>query len=118
MPCYFHSAAKYGTGNGCTKGNECPFSHSLFIKREDFDKRERPRSASASKGGGKGASKTRSTSRDASKRTTPLHCIKFLRDGTCPYEKDGGCKYPHLNREQYDAELAKMKAAAAAATQK
>ena len=119
VPCYFHSAARYGTGNGCSKGNECPFSHSLFIKREDFEKKERPRSASASRGGGKGGGKGKSPSRGATKRLTPFHCIRFLKDGTCPFEKDGGvCKYRHLNQEQYDAELAKMKAAASAATQK
>ena len=117
MPCYFHSAARYGVGTGCTKGKECPFSHKLFIKREDFENKERPRSSSASRGRGKGGGKGKSPSPSPTKRTTPLHCIKFLKDGTCPFEKEGKpCKYPHLNQEQYDAELAKMKAAAAAAT--
>ena len=119
MPCYFHSAARYGVGNGCSKGNDCPFSHSLIIKREDFEARERPRSASASKGGGKGGGKGKSPSRTPTKRLVPFHCNKFLKDGTCPFEKDGKpCKYPHLNQEQYDAELARMKAAASAAAKK
>ena len=40
---------------------------------------------------------------------------KFLKDGVCPYEKDGKqCKYPHLTKAEYDAELASMKASAAA----
>ena len=114
VPCYFHSAARYGAGQGCYRGNACPFSHSLFIKREEFDTKERPRSASASKGGGKGGGKGRS--RSASKRLIPFHCNKFLKDGVCPTEKEGKtCKYPHLNQEQYDAEAARLKAAAAAA---
>ena len=91
--------------------------HTLFIKREDFENQERPRSSSASRGRGKGGGKGKTPSRSPTKRTTPLHCIKFLKEGTCPFEKEGKtCKYPHLNQEQYDAELAKMKAAAAAAT--
>ena len=46
---------------------------------------------------------------------TPYHCNKFLKDGVCPWEAEGKtCKFPHLAREQYDAELAKMKAEAAA----
>ena len=116
LPCYFHSAARYGVGTGCTKGKECQFSHKLFIKREDFENQERPRSSSASRGRGKGGGKDKSPSRTPTKRTTPLHCIKFLKEGTCPFMKEGKpCKYPHLNQEQYDAELAKMKTAAAAA---
>ena len=113
VPCYFHSAARYGVGNGCSKGNDCPFSHSLIIKREEFEATERPRSASASKGSGKGGGKGKSPARN---RSVPFHCNRFLKDGTCPFEKEGKpCRYPHLNREQYNAELAKMKAAAAAA---
>ena len=114
VPCYFHSAARYGAGQGCSRGNACPFSHGIIMKREDFEKKERPRSASASKGGGKGGGKGRS--RSASKKLIPFHCNKFLKDGVCPLEKEGKtCKYPHLNQEQYDAEAARLKAAAAAA---
>ena len=44
----------------------------------------------------------------------PYHCNKFLKDGFCPYEQEGEkCKYPHLTKAEYEAELAKMKAAAA-----
>ena len=99
-----------------SKGRTAYF-HTLIIKREDFDNMERPRSASASRGSGKGGGKGTSPTRGPTKRTTPLHCMKFLKDGTCPFEKEGKpCTYPHLNQEQYDAELAKMKAAAASAT--
>ena len=120
VPCYFHSASRYGAGKGCSKGVECPFSHSKFLSRQDFDAAERPRSASASRRTGKGGGKGQSSSRTPGKRLIPFHCNKFLRDGTCPFEEKEGkpCKYPHLNREQYDAELAKMKAAAAAAPAK
>ena len=119
VPCYFHSAARYGAGNGWSKGAECPFSHSKFLNKQDFDTAERPRSVSASKRSGKGGGKGKSSSRPPAKRTTPLHCSKFLNDGVCPFEKEGKkCKYPHLTREQYDAELARMKAAAADADKK
>ena len=55
-------------------------------------------------------------SRSPSKKLIPFHCNKFLRDGVCPLEKEGKtCKYPHLNQEQYDAEVARLKAEAAKA---
>ena len=50
---------------------------------------------------------------------TPYHGNKFLKDGTCPWEASGNtCNLPHLNQEQYDAKVAEMKAAAAAANEK
>ena len=116
VPCYFHSAAKYGTGNGCSKGAACPFSHGKFLTKAEFEAASRPsRSASASrrKGDGKGKpSQPRQPSAGARKRLVPFHCNKFLKDGSCP--NGDRCKYPHLTKEQYDEELAKMKAAAAA----
>ena len=90
VPCYFHSAAKYGAGKGCTKGAACSFSHGKFLSKAEFEAAERPsRSASASrrKGDGKGnPSKPRSPSAGARKRLVPYHCNKFLKDGTCPLE--------------------------------
>ena len=120
VPCYFHSAAHHGAGKGCSKGAACSFSHSKFMSKADFEAAERPRSASASrrlgKGGGKGKSPAaQSRTPSAGRRTVPYHCNKFLKDGVCPYEQAGKqCKYPHLTKAEYDAELAKMKASAAA----
>ena len=119
VPCYFHSVARYGVGNGCSKGAECQFSHSKLLNKKDFEAAERPRPVSASRRSGKGGGKGKSSSRPPAKRTTPLHCSKFLNQGVCPFEQEGKkCKYPHLTREQYDAEVARMKAAAAAAEKK
>ena len=93
-------------------------SHSKFLTQADSEAAERPsRSASAAKrkGGGKGkppTSQPRSPSAGAGKRTVPSHCNKFLKEGTCPFGEQ--CKYPHLTQAEYDEELAKMKAAAAA----
>ena len=94
------------------------------MSNADFEAAERPRSASASrrtgKGGGKGnSSASQSRPPAAGKRTVPRHCNKFLKDGVCPYEQEGKtCKYPHLTKAEYDEELAKLKAAAAAAAGK
>ena len=33
VPCYFHSAAKYGVGKGCSKGAACSFSHGKFLSK-------------------------------------------------------------------------------------
>ena len=97
------------------QGANCPFSHSKVMSKADFEAAERPRSVSASnrtgKGGGKGRPSAQARTPSAGKRTVPYHCNKFLKDGTCPVEN---CKYPHLSKEEYEAELAKMKAAAAA----
>ena len=96
------------------------FPHSKFIAKADFEAAERPRSASAPRRPGKGAGKGKSSAAQsrppaAGKRTVPYHCNKFLKDGVCPYEQEGKqCKYPHLTKAEYDAELAKMKASAAA----
>ena len=120
VPCYFHTAAKYGVGQGCSQGAACSFSHRTFMSKADFEAAERPRSASASRRSGKGGGKGKSSAAQsrppaAGKRTVPYHCNKFLKDGVCPYEKDGKqCKYPHLTQAEYDAELAKMKASSAA----
>ena len=121
VPCYFHSAANYGSGTGCSKGAECGFSHIKFLTRADFDKAERPRSMSATrreaKGGGKGR-KGGAAPRSQSarpRRKVPFHCNKFSKDGVCPYEAAGKtCKYPHLTKAQHDAQLAEMNAAAPA----
>eukprot|EP00974_Lingulodinium_polyedra_P029187 2812876-Lingulodinium_polyedra.AAC.1 len=48
IPCYFHSAAQYGQGSGCTKGKDCPFAHGKLISKADFEKAARPASRSAS----------------------------------------------------------------------
>eukprot|EP00974_Lingulodinium_polyedra_P030251 2912158-Lingulodinium_polyedra.AAC.1 len=48
IPCYFHSAAQYGQGNGCTKGKDCPFAHDKLISKADFEKAARPVSRSVS----------------------------------------------------------------------
>ena len=120
VPCYFHSAAKYGAGKGCSRGAACSFSHSKFLSKTDFEAAERPRSASASRRSGKGCGKGKSSAAQsrpptAGKRTVPRHCNKFLKDGVCPYEQEGKqCKYPHPTKAEYDEELAKMKASAAA----
>ena len=119
VPCYFHSAAQHGAPKGCSKGAACPFSHSKVMSKADFEAAERPRSVSASrrpgKGGGQGkppAAQSRTPS--AGKRTVPYHCNKFLKDGTCPFGDQR--KYPHRTKAEYETELAKMKAAAAAGT--
>ena len=118
VPCYFHSAEKYGAGNGCSKGAKCPFSHGKFMSKTEFEAAKRPsRSASASrrKGDGKGkASPPRPPTPGAGRRKVPFHCNKFLKEGSCQYGDN--CKFPHLTKAQYDEELAKMKAAAAADT--
>ena len=122
VPCYFHSAAKYGAGKGCSKGAACSFSHSKFLSKADFEAAERPsRSASASRRkeadkGKPSPPKPRPPSAGAGKRTVPFHCNKFLKDGTCPFGEQ--CKFPHLTKAHYDEELAKMKADAAAGTGK
>ena len=119
VPCYFHSAAKYGTGTGCSKGAECGFSHSKFLSKADFEKAERPRSQSAARRESKGAGKGRKggaapRSASAPPRKVPFHCNTFLKDGVCPYEAAGKtCRYPHLTQSHYDTKLAEMKAAAA-----
>ena len=100
FPCYFHSAAQHGAGKGCSKGANCPFSHSKVMSKADFEAAERPRSVSASnrtgKGGGKGRPSAQARTPSAGKRTVPYHCNKFLKDGTCP--SGDTCKYPHLTK--------------------
>ena len=96
------------------------FHTASFMSKTDFEAAERPRSASASRRSGKGGGKGKSSAAQsrppaAGKRTVPYHCNKFLKDGVCPYEQEGKqCKYPHLTKSEYDAELAKMKSSAAA----
>ena len=92
-------------------------SHSKVMSKTDFEAAERPRSASASRRSGQGGGKVKPSAAQsrppaAGKRTAPYHCNKFLKDGVCPYGEQ--CKYPHLTKAEYDAELAKMKASAAA----
>ena len=82
------------------------------MPKADFEAAERPRSASASRRTGKGGGKGKSRTPSAGRRNVPYHCNKFLKDGTCP--AGDKCKYPHMTKEEYEAELAKMKAAAAA----
>ena len=101
------------------KGCCLPVSHSKFMSKADFEAAEKPRSSSATrrtgKGRGKGKSPASQSRSPAGKRNVPYHCNKFLKDGVCPYEQEGKqCKYPHLTKAQYDEELAKMKASAAA----
>ena len=120
IPCWFHSASHHGAGKGCSRGATCPFSHSKFMSKADFEAAERPRSLSASrrtgKGGGKGKAPATQTRAASTARRTPFHCNKFLKDGVCPYEQAGKqCKYPHLTKAEYDNELAKMKATAVSA---
>ena len=80
------------------KGNNCPFSHGKFMSKADFEKAQRPRSASAtrreSKGGGKGRQGSGSGS-PTKQRRAPYHCNKFLKDGVCPFEAAGKkCTFP------------------------
>ena len=88
-PCYFHSAHKYGVGNGCTKGADCAFSHGKFMSKAEFKQAERPRAASAARRNGKPGPKSRQgdgSPGPSKQRRVPFHCHKFLKDGACPFD--------------------------------
>ena len=92
-----------------------------LLSKADFEKTERPRSTSAArrttneKPKGRDSNKGNDGSRPPKQRKVPYHCNTCLNDGVCPFEKDcKQCKFPHLTKKQYDAELSKMKAAAPA----
>ena len=107
VPCYFHSAAKYGQGNGCLKGAACSFSHARFMTKAAFQAEQRPRSTSATKRPGRGSGNGKSA-HQPKKSKLPYHCNKFLKDGACSGKN---CRYPHLTKVEYEAELVRIKAA-------
>ena len=98
-PCYWHYAKEVGGANeGCRKGDECYFSHSVQgITKAKFEEIPKP----VPKGGGKGKGKQdgdKSKSRSASPKTgkgkgKSRACYTLMNTGHCDKGKD--CPYSH-----------------------